>query len=312
MPQNKIEFRQRLGVGDIVTFYFDFLKQNFKSFTNIFINYNGVFILGFLGISYLLVTGFIGLFSSNSLLNDSSSEITSMMYIGFGGFLFLILFMIVAALNFSLSSSYISLYVTQDITQDTIEIDKKELWQKVKSNSSNIIIFVLLLFVIYTGYFIASIVLAIIPIIGSIAQYILNFGLTSWIGVSFMVMIHEKQSVSNSFGEGWQLVTKNFWKCVGTNFITGLLTALLIILVLSIPGILIGFYTFHAVDTGVNMATSVVAKIIWIIALWLLLIVSSYSQALTQFINGILYFSLHEQMYNENTRSKIEEIGSEI
>ena len=77
---------------------------------------------------------------------------------------------------------------------------------------------------------------------------------------------------------------KEFLECVGTNFITGLLTALLLILVLSIPGILIGFYTFHAVETGVDMANSAVAKIIWIIALWLLLIVSSYSQALTQFI----------------------------
>ena len=77
---------------------------------------------------------------------------------------------------------------------------------------------------------------------------------------------------------------KEFLECVGTNFITGLLTALLLILVLSIPGIPIGFYTFHAVETGVDMANSAVAKIIWIIALWLLLIVSSYSQALTQFI----------------------------
>ena len=207
MPQKKIEFRQKLGVGDIVTFYFDFLKQNFKSFTNIFINYNGVFILGFLGISYLLVTGFIGLFGSGSNLNDSSSEITSMMYVGVGGFLFLILFLIVAALNYSLSSSYISLYVTQD----TNEIEKKDIWRKVKSNSSNIIIFIVLLFVIYTGFFIASIILAIIPIIGSIAQYILNFALTSWIGISFMVLMHEKENVTNSFGEGWQLVTKNFW-----------------------------------------------------------------------------------------------------
>ncbi len=58
MFQKKIEFRQKLDVGDIVTYYFDFLKQNIKSFTNIFISYNGIFILAFLGISYLLVTGF--------------------------------------------------------------------------------------------------------------------------------------------------------------------------------------------------------------------------------------------------------------
>ena len=307
MPQKKIELRQRLDVGDLVTVYFDFLKQNFKSFTNIFISYNGIFILAFLGISYLLVTGLIGVFGTVSGLNETSTEIESAMYLGLGVLIYLIIFIIVATLNYSLSSSYISLYVLQE----TIEIDKKSVWKKVKKNLSNIIVFTLLLIVIYVGYFIVSVVLAIIPIIGSIAQYILNFAITSWFGVSFMVMIHQRKNVTDSFSEGWVLVLKNFWKCVGVNLIIGLLTAILLLLVLSIPGILVGFYTFHAVETDVDLMTSVVSKIVWIIALWLFLIVITYSQALTQFINGILYFSLHEQTYNENTRSKIEQIGSE-
>jgi len=66
------------------------------------------------------------------------------------------------------------------------------------------------------------------------------------------------------------------------------------------------------VDTGIDIGNSAVAKIVWIIAVWILLIVTTYSQALSQFINGILYFSLHEQTYNEFTRAKIEQIGSEI
>jgi len=307
MPQKKIELRQRLDVGDLVTVYFDFLKQNFKSFTNIFISYNGIFILAFLGISYLLVTGLIGVFGTVSGLNETSTEIESAMYLGFGVIIYLIIFIIVATLNYSLSSSYISLYVLQE----TIEIDKKSVWKKVKKNLSNIIVFTLLLIVIYVGYFIVSVILAIIPIIGSIAQYILNFAITSWFGISFMVMIHQRKNVTDSFSEGWALVLKNFWKCVGVNLIIGILTAILLLLVLSIPGILVGIYTFHAVETDVDLMTSAVSKIVWIIALWLFLIVITYSQALTQFINGILYFSLHEQTYNENTRSKIEQIGSE-
>ncbi len=307
MPQKKIELRQRLDVGDIVTVYFDFLKENIKSFTNIFISYNGIFILLFLGISYLLVTGFMGLIGAASGLNDSGSEIESGLYLGFGFIIYIIIFIIVAALNYSLSSTYLSLYVSGE----SIEIEKKSVWEKVKKNLSNIIIFILLLIAVYVGFFIASIILAIIPIIGSIAQYILNFAMTSWLGVSFMVMLHEKQSVSNSFSEGWRLVIKNFWKCVGVNLIVGLLVVILLFLLLSIPGVLVGFYTFHAVENDIDLMTSVVAKIIWIVALWIFLIVMTYSQALSQFINGILYFSLHEQTYNEYTRSKIEQIGSE-
>jgi len=300
MLQKKIEFRQQMGVGDIVTFYFDFLKQNFKRFTNIFISYNGIFILAFLGISYLLVTGFIG------LANDVS-ETESMIYLGFGGFLFFVVFVVMASLNYSLSASYVSNYVMND----TIEVEKKEVWKQVKGNMGNIVSFVLLLIVIYVGYAIVSVILAIIPLIGSIAQYILNFAISGWFGVSFMVMLHEKKSVSNSFSEGWQLVYKNFWKTVGVNFILSLLNGILLLLVLSIPGVLIGFYSFHAVDSGIDMGNSMVAKIIWIIGLWLFLIVITYSQALTQFVNGILYFSLHEQTYNEFTRAKIEQIGKQ-
>ena len=307
MPQKKIELRQRLDVGDLVTVYFDFLKQNLKSFTNIFISYNGIFILSFLGISYLLVTGFMGMFGALNGGNDTSSEIESGLYLGFGVIIYFIIFIVVAALNYSLSSSYLSLYVSEE----SKEIEKKSVWDMVKRNFSNIIVFILLLIAIYVGFFIASVILAIIPIVGSIAQYILNFAITSWLGISFMVMLHEKQSVTNSFSEGWRLVIKNFWKCIGVNLIVGLLTAILLLLVLSIPGIIVGFYTFHAVENDVDLMTSPVAKIIWIVAFWIFLIVITYSQALTQFINGILYFSLHEQTYNEYTRSKIEQIGSE-
>jgi len=303
MPQKKIEFRQQLGVGDIVTFYFDFLKQNFKRYLNIFISYNGIFILAFLGISYLLITGFIGMANE-----DTMSEMESGLYVGFGSIAFVIIFVIVAALNYSLSAAYVSNYVLNE----TIEVDKTKVWKQVKDNFGNIILFVLLLIAIYIGFLVVSVILAIIPIIGSIAQSVLNFAVSGWFGVSFMVMLHQKQSISSSFSEGWNLIFKNFWKTVGVNFILSLLNYLLLILILSIPGILIGFYSFHAVDSGVDMSNSIIAKIIWIIALWLLLIVFTLFNSLTQFVNSILYFSLHEQTYNDFTRAKIEQIGEDI
>lgn len=34
--------------GEIVSIYFDFFKQNIKKFTNIFISYNGIFLIGLL------------------------------------------------------------------------------------------------------------------------------------------------------------------------------------------------------------------------------------------------------------------------
>ncbi len=300
MQQEKIELRQKFDVGEMIKIYFDFFKQNFKNFTNIFISYNGVFILTFLGISYLLVTGFIG-------VSKNSGDDSATMLIGFGALAFFLVFIVVAALNYSLSSSYISHYVKQD----GIDVEKKSVWKLVLYNFGNIIVFILLLIVIYIGFFVASMILAFIPIIGGIAQWILSLAMTSWFGVSFMVMLHEKKGVTEAFGEGWRLVTKNFWKCVGVNLIIGVLTGILIILVLTIPGVLIGIYSFHAVETGVDIKNSVVAKTVWIIGLCVFFVIITYSQVLSQFINGILYFSIHEQTYNEYTREKIKQIGSE-
>ena len=61
MANNYIPLRINRDFGDIITAYFDFLKANLKKFTNIFISYNGIALIVLLLVSYLLVSGFIGL-----------------------------------------------------------------------------------------------------------------------------------------------------------------------------------------------------------------------------------------------------------
>ncbi|WP_152537341.1 hypothetical protein [Aquimarina pacifica] len=305
MENKYIELKRRRDLGDMISTYFDFFKQNLKSFTNIFINYNGILILLLLGASYLMVTGFMGMLGTRSGFGNPS-DLESNFYIGLGAIIFFFVLVMVAALNYSLASAYM---ITYDKDEKIVD-DKTKVWDYVKNNLGRIIVFILLLFAIYIAYTIVAFIFIIIPIIGALAQYVLNFALLSWLGISFMVMLNEDKSPTDALGEGWDLVKSNFWKCVGVNFILGLLIGLLLILLLVIPGTLVGFYSFHAVDTGVNMADSPVAKIIYTFSLCLVLIVMAYSQSLSQFINGILYFSLHEEKYNINTRSKIDQIGA--
>jgi len=52
-----IELRVDRDFGDIISTYFDFFKQNLKKFTNVFLSYNGIFLIGLLIVSYLLVSG---------------------------------------------------------------------------------------------------------------------------------------------------------------------------------------------------------------------------------------------------------------
>ncbi len=306
MQKEYIEFKINRDFGDIITVYFDFIKQNIKSFSGFFIRYNGIFIIGLLISSYLLVSGFIGIVndrvnSSNFFPGDDSSD----MYLIVGSILFIIVFLVAAGLNYSLATSYIINYEREK----GIQFEKNKVWTLIKSKAGNILFFIILLIPIYAVFFIVSIIFAFIPIIGMIPQYIVQCFILSWIGVSFAILFSEDKSVADSFGEGWNIVTKNFWKSIGVNFIMALLIMVLIGVVLMIPGIIVGLYTWHIVENDVEFATDVFTKIIYTIGMCSLLLTLTFSHCLSQFVNVVLYYTLHEKEYNTHTRNKIDQIG---
>ena len=309
MKEKFLELRINRDFGDILTTYFEFLKQNIKKFTNVFLSYNGVFLIGLLITSYLLVSGFVGMIAAESNtygINAGTSDDDSyLIYIIAGSTLFFLIFLIVAGLNFSLSSSYMIRYEQHR----GLQFDKSEVWELTKSKFGNTLLFILLLIPIYLTFMIFSIVFAFIPLLGLFAQYIIQFFMTAWVGVSFFSMMSENKGVIEGFGEGWNLVWKNFWKSVGVNFILGLLNGLLFFILLIIPGILIGIYTFHVVENDVDVSTSIISTIVYTLGFCALLIMMIFAQGLSQFVNGLLYYTLHEKTYNLNTRSKIEQIG---
>ncbi len=313
MQENYIPLRINRDFGDIITTYFDFFKQNIKKFTNVFLSYNGIFFVALLIVSYLMVSGFMGLIASESNLYglnrpEEGADENYLILIGFGGLLFFVVFIAVAVLNYSLSSSYMILYDHKESNH----FEKKEVWAFTRNQFGNIILFVLLLIPIYLIFMIISVFCAIIPILGIFIQYILQFAMTAWLGVSFFDMLQNKKGVSTALGEGWNLVMKNFWKSVGVNFVLGLLLAILMVLALTIPGVIMGVYTFHVVENDVDFVNSVVATVVYTLGTCIFLIVLVYGQCLSQFGNGLLYYALHEKTYNINTRKKIDQIGESL
>lgn len=305
-PKEYIELKQRRDIGDIVTTYFDFFKKNLKQFINIFITYNGLFILGFLVVSYLMVTGFVGTIRATPDIDGAVNTSTYDTYLLLGLLGFILLFIVTAVMNYSLAASYLINYERYGKT----EVDRKQVWNLISKNIGNIIIFIILLFLIYIAVLILGIIVSFIPVLGTFAYYGMMAGFTSWMGLSFMAMIHKDMGVTESFSEGWKLMTRYFWKCVLVNVVIGILLAGLLLLVLMIPGVIIGIYAFHSVETGVDLANSPFATVVWTIALTIFLVLSSYNQSLSQFSNGILYYSLYEETYNEHTRKMIDQIGA--
>ncbi len=303
-----IELKVNRDFGGIISAYFDFLKQNIKKFTHIFLSYNGIFLIGLLVVSYLLVTGFIGMIRSNEFNtfdDGGAADETYVFYLVSGGILFLLLFFIVAFLNYSLAGAYILRYEQRK----GMSFDRKEVWQLVKDNFGQVLLFVLLLIPIYILFIIVYVIIGLIPLIGFIANLFGQYVMAAWIGVSFFALLVEQKGVGDAFREGWALVNKSLWQCLGVNFVLGLLNGILVMLVMIIPGILIGVYTYHVVSNDVDVAGGILPTIIYTLGLSAFLLVAVYAQSLTQFVNGILYFALHEKTYNTNTRGKIEQIG---
>lgn len=297
MEKKFLDLRVKRDIGEIISTYFDFLKQNFKSFFNIFISYNGIFIIALLGCSYLLITGFLGFIN-----NDES--IQNQMLIGFGFLGFIVIYIITAILNYSLAAAYMVRY-----TENKGEIiEKKSVWNKISQKLGNIILFILLLIIFYIGVAIVGAVLSFIPVIGMIAYYFIMLGYTAWMGLAFMVMMDQDKNVTDSLGEGWNLLSKFFWKAVLSNVIVTLLLGISMMLIMAVPGILISVYVFHSID-GQGIDESALSVIILTLTMTLLLIMYLLNQSLVQFVNGIIYYSLHEETYNVAAQERINQIG---
>lgn len=303
--QEFIKLKEKRDIGDNITAYFEFFKQNLKSFVNIFIRYNGIFLIGFLGVSYLMVTGFMGSVGGSSIYNQSNTD-TANLYFGLGIMGFLLLFFCTAILNYSLAASYAINYEKNP----TKDVDKRDVWRFLYDRIGSVILFVFLAVSMFVVVFIVGMVLSFVPVLGTFAYYLLQIGFITWMGLSFMAMLYEKRDVINAMGEGWKLLFLYFWKSILVNLVVGILISILMVVIYLIPGFLLGIYLFHSSETGVDLEQSAVAKIIFTVAGAIFLMVASFNQSMSQLTNSVLYFSLHEETYNEEARKRIEEIGA--
>lgn len=303
MTRQHLELRTPQDIGGLISVFFDFLKKNIKSFFNVFISYNGIFILAFLGISYVLMTGFLGLVGSNAI---PAEEDKYLLIAGAGFFSLFFVYLITTILNHSLAASYMVLYVRGNKE----EIHKKEVWLYAKESLGRIVLFIILMTLLYMGVVFLSFVLAFIPVLGIFVQYFIVLGYTGWIGLSFMALMDRRLDVTEAFSQGWNLLTKNFWKVILTNLVITLLLGILFMALMFLPGIIIGVFMFHAIDSS-STAYSVFPVIIGTISMAVVLVFYTFYQALTQFVNGVIYYSVYEEMYNEAALERIDSIGSD-
>lgn len=253
--------------------------------------------------SYLLVTGFMGLASRDfrfGMNNDGDHTI----YLIVGAIVLLLIVLITALINYSFSSAYIANYVNNEG-----EVESKNIWQNIKTNFGTIFLFILLGAGIYMGYLIISVIFAFIPVIGMLIQYGLSFLLTAFFGLSFMSIFSNNKSLSESISEGWTFTLSNFGKVILYGLVIGILNLMITMLIISIPGFIIGIYVYFSVESNVDLLSSVFANVIFTLGFAMFLLAFIYTQALSQVAYGVLYYNIFEEKNNVFLRSKIDQIG---
>ncbi len=303
MEKPYLELRTRNNFGDIVNNYFQFLKLNFKHYTNLYLRYNAISIILTLIGSYLLVTGFMGM-ASRDFRFGVSDTIDNDMYLIIGGIVLVLILFITAIINYSFSSAYINEYVENNGNVQYINI-----WSAIKKNIGTIILFILIGVAMYLGYMVVSVILAFIPLLGMLAQYAISFSLNAFFGLSFMAIFSGNKSVGDAISEGWSFTTSNFIRVVFYGLVIGILNFMLTFLILSIPGFIIGIYTYFSVQSDVDFMTSTFATLVFTIGFAMFILTFIFAQALSQLAYGVLFFNLHEERYNSYLRERIEDIG---
>ena len=303
MEKHYLELRTRNNFGDVVNMYFQWLKYNFKTYTSLYLRYNAISIILSLMGSYLLVTGFMGL-ASRDFRFGMGSNIDNEMYL-YGGLIVLIIILgLTTILNYSITSAYII-----DYANNAGKVEPKRVWDSIKKHVGGVILLVIIGFFLYLGYLVAAVVLAFIPLIGMLAQYAISFSLSAFFGLTFISLFIDKKTVSEAMSEGWSFLFSNFLRVVLYGLIIGILNTMISLLIIAIPGFILGFYTYFSVESNVDITTSVFATIVYTLGFAAFILSFVYTQALSQIAFGILYYNLHEEKYNTFLRKRIEQIG---
>ncbi|WP_299117997.1 hypothetical protein [uncultured Winogradskyella sp.] len=303
MKQPYIEFRNRSGFGDIINNYFLFLKYNFKHYSMLYLRYNAISIVLTIVAAYLLVTGFMGLASRDFRFGMGNNLDTESYFFAGAIILFLIIF-VTSLINYSFSSSYIAQYV-----KTGGQIESKSIWKQIIKNIGNIILLIIVGALIYVAYLIISLMISFIPFLGFIAQYGMSFTLSAIFGLTFMSMFSKNKGFSDAISEGFNFTFANFLKVIGYGLVIGILNLMITALILSIPGFIIGIYTYFSVESNADLVGSTFTTLVFTFGFAIFILSFIYAQALSQIAFGVLYYNLFELKHNTFLQEKINQIG---
>jgi len=295
---------------------FAFIKQNGRHLFKHFIIINGIPLMILLVLGYFF-SKFYGDIFSEGMLNGNNSAIDSYINENSGGFsLLIITFVIIAFLAGMIWYAFIPFYLKLYHEKNGINFSSSDIMNCYKTHLGKIFIFficgLLLALPMLVGVSVLLLVLAI-TIIGFLAMPMVIGALSLLYQGALMEYIDDQRGIWSSFIYSWKLMRSKFWAAIGCVGLFYLMSYVIQNVIAIIPYAFGMVSLFTEIETNTPADGAAIQKTMTVMMLAIFLLtffVSSLLNIILQINQGVVYYSLKEDVENINTKSAIDLIGS--
>lgn len=295
---------------------FAFIKQNGRHLFKHFIIINGIPLMILLVLGYFF-SKFYGDIFSEGMLNGNSSAIDSYINENSGGFsLLIITFVIIAFLAGMIWYAFVPFYLKLYQEKNGINFSSSDIMNCYKTHLGKIFIFficgLLLALPMLVGVSVLLLILAI-TIIGFLAMPMVIGALSLLYQGALMEYIDDQRGIWGSFMYSWKLMRSKFWAAIGCVGLFYLMSYVIQNVIAIIPYAFGMVSLFTEIETNTAGDGTAIQKTITVMMLAIFLLtffVSSLLNIILQINQGVVYYSLKEDIENINTKSVIDLIGS--
>jgi hypothetical protein len=304
------------GFGEYFQDTFAFLKQNGKHLFKHFFIINGIFLLILMAIGYFF-SKFYTETVLGGLINGNNSALDDYMNQNSSIFVLLVLVFIVVGLiagivSYAFVPIYLKLYNQNKgknfTATDIINVYKAKIGKLFTFLFAAIVVAIPLSIGIGLLLFILA-----ITIIGIFAMPLVIGAVSLFYQGTLMEYLEENRSIWDSFGYSWKMMSSKFWAaiaCVGLFYLISYIAQNAIAIIPYIFGMVDLFTDIEANTVPDSMAIQKTMTVMMLAIFLLTFLVSSVLNVILQLNQGVVYYSLKEDIENINTRSDIDLIGS--
>ncbi|MGJ8592431.1 MAG: hypothetical protein ACSHXF_07780 [Aquaticitalea sp.] len=301
--------------GEFFQDTFSFIKANGKHFFKQYLIINGVFLMIMMVMMYIF-TKFYTSVIFGGIIENNPTMIDNYMNENIGLFIVMaFIFMVVALIAGVISFSFTPLYLNLFIKYNGKNFGTSEVFNAYKSNLGKIFIFLVcgfllaipLLLVMGIGMFVLA-----ITIIGLLLVPVLIGTFSLLYNMTLMEYLEDRNGIWDSFSYAWTLMSSKFWPAVGSVGLFFLISYVIQGVFSMIPYIFGMASLFTTIDTA-NPDASAISSSITIVMLaifFMSFFTGAIMSVIVQLNQGIVFYSLKEDIENVNTKSVIDQIGS--